>query len=142
MSQQKSSNACSEAESPRQLNLRLIQEHFAAVSQPADIDSFYEIVTEDFVFDMPFGENPLHMEGRDAFFDFAREAFKHIAFTLTITNLYPATDPHVIVAEYKSEGRVVATGSRYANSYVGVWKFRDGKIAAHREYADPTRGPA
>lgn len=49
------------------------------------------------------------------------------------------SDPDTIIAEYQSEGQVLATGARYANSYIGIWKFRNGKMAMRREYADPSR---
>jgi len=45
--------------------------------------------------------------------------------------------PGGVVAEYTSEGTVVPTGKRYANTYIGVWRFRDGRVHHTREYYDP-----
>ena len=41
-----------------------------------------------------------------------------------------------VVAEYRSEG-LTRSGRRYANSYVGFFGMRDGRIACWREYFDP-----
>jgi ketosteroid isomerase-like protein len=58
-------------------------------------------------------------------------------FTLTITDVQPLADASAVVAEYTSEGKVLATGSRYANTYIGIWRFREGRVSATREFYDP-----
>ena len=54
-------------------------------------------------------------------------------FELTISGVHELVGGD-LVAEYTSEGTVVPTGRRYANSYVGLWRFagrrcrpRDGR---------------
>ncbi|MEU6419628.1 nuclear transport factor 2 family protein [Streptomyces spiralis] len=45
----------------------------------------------------------------------------------------PCVDPDTVIAEYESKGRILTSGTGYANFYIGIWKFRDGRIAWHRE---------
>jgi ketosteroid isomerase-like protein len=39
--------------------------------------------------------------------------------------------------EYRSEGVLRESGHRYANRYVGIFEFEDGRVRAWREYANP-----
>jgi ketosteroid isomerase-like protein len=32
---------------------------------------------------------------------------------------------------------VLPTGKRYANTYVGIWRFRDGRVSHTKEWYDP-----
>jgi uncharacterized protein len=43
----------------------------------------------------------------------------------------------VVVLEYASEGRVVATGAAYANRYISVLTIVDRKVTRWRDYLDP-----
>jgi ketosteroid isomerase-like protein len=43
----------------------------------------------------------------------------------------------VVVLEYASEGRVVATGRPYANRYISVLTIRAGEVVHWRDYLDP-----
>jgi len=43
----------------------------------------------------------------------------------------------VVVLEYASEGRVVATGAPYANRYISVLTIADRKVTRWRDYLDP-----
>ena len=43
----------------------------------------------------------------------------------------------VVVLEYASQGRVVATGAAYSNRYISVLSIVDRKIAHWRDYLDP-----
>ena len=45
--------------------------------------------------------------------------------------------PHLLIAEYVSEGRSTITNKPYQNSYIGLWRFRDGKICGVKEYLNP-----
>jgi ketosteroid isomerase-like protein len=48
-------------------------------------------------------------------------------------------DPNtgVVVPEYASEGRVLATGAPYANRYISVLTIADRKVTRWRDYVDP-----
>ena len=58
-------------------------------------------------------------------------------FVLTIDEIYdcPATD--TVVFELHSEGTFVAGGGAYANRYIMVFGFRDGKVVLWREGFNP-----
>ena len=43
----------------------------------------------------------------------------------------------VVVLEYASEGRVVATGAAYGNRYISVLTIVDRKVTRWRDYLDP-----
>ena len=43
----------------------------------------------------------------------------------------------VVVLEYASEGRVVATGADYSNRYVSVLTLAQRKVTRWRDYLDP-----
>jgi ketosteroid isomerase-like protein len=43
----------------------------------------------------------------------------------------------VVVLEYASQGRVVATGAPYSNRYISVLSIVDRKVAHWRDYLDP-----
>ena len=60
-----------------------------------------------------------------------------LKFTLTLTNIFECLDPDLLIAEYVSEGRSTITNKPYRNSYIGLWRFRDGKICGVKEYLNP-----
>jgi uncharacterized protein len=45
----------------------------------------------------------------------------------------------LVVLEYGSEGKVVATGYPYSNRYISVITLRDRKVSHWRDYLDPLR---
>ena len=104
----------------------------------ADVDALGGLYTDDYVLEMPYAKpDPIRVEGLATVQVYLRRAFEVFRFALTITEAHPLADLDAVVAEYTSEGTVVPTGKRYANSYVGIWRFRDGKVCATREWYDP-----
>jgi uncharacterized protein len=92
--------------------------------------------TGDYVLEMPYAKpDPVRVEGLATVQAYLRAAFETFRFELTITESWEI--PGGVVAEYTSEGTVVSTGKRYANTYIGVWRFRDGLVSHTREYYDP-----
>lgn len=113
--------------------LRRVFDAFGA----ADVDALDELYTDDYVLELPYAKPaPVLVEGRAAVQSYLRQAFQVFRFTLTITAVHELVDGD-LVAEYTSEGSVVPTGTRYANTYVGLWRFRDGRVAATKEWYDP-----
>ena len=51
--------------------------------------------------------------------------------------LHELADPDALVVEYQSDGLVRSTGKPYRNRYIGVFRFRDGRICAWREFHNP-----
>ena len=79
---------------------------------------------------------PGRVEGLSTVQDYLRVAFQTFRFTLTITDVYDV-EPDFLIAEYTSTGEILPTGKPYANAYVGLWRFRDGRASFTREYYDP-----
>ena len=65
--------------------------------------------------------------------------FATFRFSLEITEVHECADPDRLVIEYTSIGEVVATGTSHTNRYIGVYWFRDGRIAHVREFSNPDR---
>jgi hypothetical protein len=117
-------------------NLAAVERAFAGVSA-ADADQMLANYTEDMVLEMPYSSPPTIIEGRDKVLPYLRAAFKVFKFRLWITEVHETTDPDKLVIEYESDGRVESTGKPYANTYIGVYWFRDGAISRVKEFFNP-----
>lgn len=116
-------------------NEKLLRDAFDAIGR-ADTARLGELYAEDFVMEFPYAKpGPVRVEGLSTVLPYLDAAFEVFRFTLTITNVLEIGD--TIVAEYTSDGTVVPSGKPYANTYIGIWTFRDGRIASNREYYDP-----
>jgi ketosteroid isomerase-like protein len=58
-------------------------------------------------------------------------------FDITITYIYDLVDPAMLVALYQSDAEGRDKPVSYQNEYIGVFRFRDGKIVSWLEYANP-----
>lgn len=114
--------------------LRRVFDAFGA----GDVDALDDLYTEGVVLEMPYAKPaPVRVEGRAAVQEYLRAAFGTFRFTLAITDVHELAGEEALMAEYTSEGTVVPTGARYANTYVGIWRFRDGRVSSTREWYDP-----
>jgi ketosteroid isomerase-like protein len=103
-----------------------------------DVAALDDLYTEDYVLDLPYAKpSPVRVEGRAAVQEYLSKAFQVFRFQLSITDHWRLEGVDGLVAEYVSEGTVVPTGRRYANSYVGIWRFRDGRVHHTKEWYDP-----
>lgn len=104
----------------------------------ADVAALDDLYTDDYVLELPYAKpSSVRVEGRAAVQEYLAAAFQVFRFDLTITGCWPLAGDDAVVAEYTSEGRVVPTGRRYANSYVGIWRFAGDRVSATREWYDP-----
>jgi ketosteroid isomerase-like protein len=97
-------------------------------------------MTEDLVFELPYGPEsmPRRFEGIEPWLQMSLMTFKMFsAFELEITELHRGLDPDELVAEYRSRADVVHNGNEYRNRYIGVLRFRDGRICAWKEFHNP-----
>ncbi len=97
-------------------------------------------VTDDLVFELPYGPdflpNPVH--GRSAWNDMQLMTFKLFSsFVLELVEVHECVDADELIAEYRSEAVVKRNGHEYRNRYIGVFRFRDGKISHWREFHNP-----
>jgi ketosteroid isomerase-like protein len=120
----------------RAANLALIERSFAAVGA-GDMDGQLELCTDDMTLELPYADPPKTLRGKDAIRAHVGPALGIFRFELRIDTVYECADPDLLVLEYTSEGHVATTGKAYANSYVGLVRFRDGRICWQREYYNP-----
>jgi uncharacterized protein len=106
----------------------------------ADGDHFFDLLAEDVVFDyiITTPGYPRHVEGRDA----VAELYRPYGDTIVLDRCHDLAVHHdlntgVVVLEYASQGRVVATGAPYANRYISVPPIADRKVRFWRDYLDP-----
>ncbi|MGE0385714.1 MAG: nuclear transport factor 2 family protein [Gammaproteobacteria bacterium] len=121
-------------------NLALAHALLARMSA-GDFAGLAGLVTEDFVFDVPYvtdeAARPPH--GRDAVIGYFNGVMKSLfaALELTPDEAYPGRDPDVLCLEYHSRGVLAANGAPYRNRYLGVFRFRSGRVALWREFFNP-----
>ena len=96
-----------------------------------------ESYTDDVVFEFPYADPPHTLEGKDAAHAYLTKALAVFRFTLEITTLHECVDPDELVVEYASTGSISTTGQPYANTYIGVYHFRDGRICRVKEFYNP-----
>jgi ketosteroid isomerase-like protein len=112
-----------------------------ALAELADGEHFFDLLAEDVVFDyvITVPNYPRHVVGRTAVAELYRpygEAFVlDRCFDLAV---HRDRETGVVVLEYASEGRAVATGAAYSNRYVSVLTIAERKITRWRDYLDPT----
>lgn len=112
---------------------------FAAITAGA-YDELANYVTEDLHFELPYAPKgiPSVTEGRATWDQNQRMTFELFdGFASTVDEVYPGADPDVIVVEYHSEATVRSNGKQYRNRYVGIFRFRDGRICLWKEFHDP-----
>ncbi|WP_419848599.1 nuclear transport factor 2 family protein [Candidatus Poriferisocius sp.] len=122
-------------------NLEILQSVFDSMGNADAVVAHY---TDDYVMELPYAhpDKPDRTEGKEAVRQRLVGAFKVFRFSLHITEVYPCVDPDLLIAEYTSEGEVIPTGRRYSNRYIGLWRFRNGKVCFTREYLNPEAAKA
>jgi len=120
-------------------NRATVEKAFGLLSQQRHKE-IAELITDDIDFELPYGpgQKALAVRGSErwiALNDATWPAFAR--FSLAITNVYELADPDMLVVEYQSDGEVRATKKPYRNRYIGVFRFRGGRICAWREFHNP-----
>ena len=125
----------------KRTNLEILQSVFDSMG---DADAVVAHYTDDYVLELPYAhpDKPDRTEGKEVVRERLVGAFKVFRFSLQITDVYPCVDPDLLIAEYTSQGEVIPTGCRYSNRYIGLWRFRDGKVCFTREYLNPEAAKA
>lgn len=82
---------------------------------------------------------PERIEGVEAFLDFVRPGMTAFEpYRYTVDAIYETTDPHTVIAEYRSHSSLRATGQPYGNHYIAVLRFDDDdRLVLWREYLNP-----
>ena len=121
----------------RQRNLAVVRRAFAGIAAGSAEQMLVANYTDDMVLELPYASPPSVIEGKDRALKYLTAAFGMFRFSLEITEVHECLDPDRLVLEYTSEGRVLTSGKPYANRYIGVYWFHDGRIAKVREFYNP-----
>jgi ketosteroid isomerase-like protein len=116
---------------------RIIEEGLAGF---AEGNHFFDLLAEDVVFEyvITVPGYPRLVVGRSA----VVELYRPYGDALVLDRCFDLTvhrdrESGVVVLEYASEGRAVATGAAYANRYISVLTIVDRKVTRWRDYLDP-----
>src|ERR1700691_6544954 len=116
---------------------RIIEEGVAGL---VDGEHFFDLLAEDVVFEyvITVPGYPRRVEGRQA----VAGLYRPYSAVFCLDRCYDLAVHHdqatgVVVLEYASQGRVIATGTAYSNRYISVLSIVDRKIAHWRDYLDP-----
>ena len=116
---------------------RIIEE---AVSGLVDGEHFFDLLADDVAFEYitTVPGYPRRVVGRQA----VAELYRPYGATIVLDRCYDLAVHNdqvtgVVVLEYASQGRVVATGAAYTNHYISVLSIVDRKVAHWRDYLDP-----
>jgi ketosteroid isomerase-like protein len=119
---------------------RAVFESVIATVSAGKFDQLGDFMTADLVFDLPYGPDfiPNPIEGLDAWNGMQIMTFKlFTSFALELAEVHECVDPDKLVFEYRSNAVVARNGNAYTNRYIGVVRFRDGKISHWREFHNP-----
>tara|TARA_B110000438_G_C15807974_1_gene648320 strand:+ start:2543 stop:2950 length:408 start_codon:yes stop_codon:yes gene_type:complete len=98
------------------------------------LKSFY---TEDWILELPYSDPPKSLKGKEEIFSYLETQMDKFDFRLALLGIHECIDPNLLIAEYASFGKSNSTNKPYENSYIGLWRFRDGRICGVKEYLNP-----
>jgi uncharacterized protein len=102
-----------------------------------DVDQMLDAWTDDAVYVERFSDPPRRIEGKEALRPYFSRAFEFFQMTLEITAVHECVEPDKLILEYSSNGTMLTTGRPYANTYIGIYLFRDGRIWQVNEFHNP-----
>jgi ketosteroid isomerase-like protein len=98
------------------------------------------LYAEDVVVEIPLAiPAPMRIEGREEIRRHLTDRAGLLKLRIVDHVVHETGDPEVIIAEFVTEGEVVATGRRFTANNVQVLRVRDGLIASSRDYHDHFR---
>ena len=93
--------------------------------------------TPDWVLELPFADPPVRLVGWQEIGAYLASRLDTFVFTLSLTAVHECLDPDLLVVEYESDGHVTHTGRPYRNTYIALWRFREGKVSGVKEFPNP-----
>ncbi len=120
----------------RERNIEVLKTAISSIGT-GNSEIFSSLYTEDWVLELPYSEPPKVLTGINEILAYLKPQMGKLEFTLTLTEIFECLDPNLLIAEYFSEGRSTITNKPYQNTYIGLWKFREGKICGVKEYFNP-----
>ena len=128
--------AVEEVNSRMSRNEKLLRAFLEAVGT-TDFHRLEEICSGDFVLELPYNDPPTHLEGFAAYRAAVEPSLEIFRFRLDLGKIHEGRDPDLLFAEYTSDGIAVPTGKPYRNTYIGVFRFREGRLVSLREFFNP-----
>ena len=120
----------------REQNMEVLKTAISSIGT-GNSEVFSNLYTEDWVLELPYSEPPKVLTGINEILTYLKPQMGKLEFTLTLTEIFECLDPNLLIAEYVSEGRSTVTNKPYQNTYIGLWRFREGKICGVKEYLNP-----
>ncbi|MDG1988718.1 MAG: nuclear transport factor 2 family protein [Acidimicrobiales bacterium] len=116
---------------------RALLEHVISLFGTGRAGELSECYTPDWVLELPFADPPVRLEGGREIGNYLASRLGTFVFTLSLTTVHECLDPDLLVVEYESDGHVTHTGRPYRNTYIALWRFRDGKVCGVKEFPNP-----
>jgi ketosteroid isomerase-like protein len=106
-----------------------------------EFDQFEAYLADDVYQDWPYRPIPAMAEslvGRRALREFIERATSDFdPYNYTISGFYDMADPDSLIVEYSSQTVYLPRALPYANKYLSILRFVEGKIVYWREYVNP-----
>lgn len=124
---------------PESHNVQVVRALTRAVSE-GRVEEVRQYLHDECIVDVPyqaFFQGPMRRgaQGIAEGFAFIPQVFSK--FVLTLTDIYDCPRQNAVVFEQISSGVLAATGGAFANRYLMILGFRDGKVVLWREYFNP-----
>ncbi len=116
---------------------RVLLERVVSLIGRGDRVALADCYTDDYVLELPYSDPPKRLEGRREIAEYVGPQLGTFVFTLMLTAVHDCVDPDLLIAEYTSDGHVSTTGKTYRNTYIALWRFRDGKVCGVKEFSNP-----
>jgi uncharacterized protein len=126
-----------DAEARRTRNCETIRTMMQAFSS-GDPAALLAHVADDVVYEAPYYAEFRTKHGRDdlaAMLGAVEARFSSILYE--VVELFPTTDPDLVVAEIRGDHAVKGSDRRYRNHYIQFLHFRDGLVDHWREFSNP-----
>lgn len=116
---------------------RALLEHVVSLFGTERAGELVDCYAPDWVLELPFADPPVRLEGKKEVGSYLGSRLGIFVFTLALNAVHECLDPDLLVAEYESDGYVRSTGKPYRNTYIALWRFRDGKVCGVKEFPNP-----
>jgi ketosteroid isomerase-like protein len=123
----------------RDRNQKVVKD-FLGLLAAKNIEAWIELWADDGVQEMPYSPPgfPSRIEGKTSIhlhYSGLPDAYSRMAFP--DLKIYPMLDPNWLLAEYRGEIDITATGHAYNNHYCALFHLRNYRIVLFKEYFNP-----
>jgi uncharacterized protein len=117
---------------------RTFENHLEFLSS-GRIDEWVELFTDDGVLEFPYGPKgfPEKVSGKAALKEYMQNFPKHFKVTFPNLKFHDTSDPSLVIAQFESDGKSLATGRPYMQKYISVVETRDGRISRYVDFWNP-----